>query len=136
MGGHDDKTEPVVFAEHNFAKFYDNSGPVHSRRTQKRCNIFGGRRISASPTGELRQAMGLCQPTSTPISRCVRTVVVSSLAGAVLLFDGAISWFAKAQKVAASASPGSEYRTLATIVKEVKFLRQVKELCVARPRTL
>ncbi|CAN0384851.1 unnamed protein product [Ascophyllum nodosum] len=46
--------------------------------------------------------------------------------GAVMLGGGAVSWFSRVQKVAAAASPESEYVALAEVVNELRFLRQVK----------
>ena len=43
--------------------------------------------------------------------------------GAVMLGGGTISWFSRAQRVAASASSESEYVALAEILNETKFLR-------------
>ena len=46
--------------------------------------------------------------------------------GAVMLGGGAISWFSRVQKVTAAASSESEYVALAKVVKELRFLREVK----------
>ena len=43
-----------------------------------------------------------------------------------MLGGGAVSWFSRVQKVAAAASPESEYVALAEVVNELHFLRQVK----------
>ena len=52
-----------------------------------------------------------------------------------MLGGGTISWFSRAQRVTASVSSESEYVTLAEIVNETKFLRQVQEFIMPTLRS-
>ena len=47
-----------------------------------------------------------------------------------MLGEWAISWFSRAQRITATATSESEYVTLAEIVSELRFLRQVKAFMV------
>ena len=55
--------------------------------------------------------------------------------GAFRLGGGTISWFSRAQRITASASSESEYVTVAEIVNETKFLRQVQEFIMPTLRS-
>ena len=50
--------------------------------------------------------------------------------GAVMLGRGEISWFSRAQRITRTVTSESEYKALAGIVNEQRFLRQVKAFMV------
>ena len=49
---------------------------------------------------------------------------------AVMLDEGAITWFWRARRITATATSESEYVALAEIANELRFLRQVKAFMV------
>ena len=116
----------LSYAAHQLAKFNDNPGPAHWKAAKKALQYLwrtkdmgityeggtGGTKLSAWVDADY----GTCPDTRRSVS-----------GGAVMLGDGAISWFSRVQKVTAAASSESEYVALSEMVNELRFLRQVKE---------
>ena len=125
----------LSFAAHNLAKFCNDPGPVHWKaamkalryfwRTKDLCITYGG----VASRGLTMSAYVDSDHATCPNSR--RSVS----GGAVMLGGGTISWFSRAQRVTASVSSESEYVTLAEIVNETKFLRQVQEFIMPTLRS-
>ena len=118
------------YTAHMLAKFSGNPWPERWKAVMKAL-LYLKRTASLGITygGATEDNMKLSAWVDADHASCLDTRRSVS-GGAGLLGGGAISWFSRAQKITATATSELEYVTLAEIVNELRFLRQVKAFMV------
>ena len=117
-------------AAHNLAKFCDDSGPVHWKAAIKALRYFWRTKGLGITYGGFTSRGLTMSAYVEPDHATYPNIRRSVSGGAGVLGAGTISCFSRAQRVTASASSESEYVTIAEIVNETKFLRQVQEFLI------
>ena len=120
----------LAYTAHTLAKFGDNPGLEHGKAVMKALQSL---KRTASPGvtygGATEDIMKLSEWVDADHASCSDTRRSVSR-GAVMLGEAAIIWFSRAQRIIATATSESEYLTLAEIVNDLRFLRQVKSFMV------
>ena len=116
----------IACVEGAVAGFCENPGPAHKKAVMKILQyLFHTKKWGITYGG---QGCGLCMEAYTASDFGPSLDTRRSISGAVLmLVKGAISWHSRMQEVTASGTLDAEYVTLSEVVKEVLFLRQVRE---------
>ena len=113
-------TRPALaYTAHTLAKFGDNPRPEHWKAVVMKALQYLKRTSSLGVTygGATEDAMELSAWVDADHATCPDTRRLVS-GDSVMLGEGAISWFSRAQTITATATSESEYVVLAEIVNE------------------
>ena len=116
----------IACAVRAVARFCENPGPAHKKAVMKILQYLLHTKEWGITYGG--QGCRLCMEayTNSDFGSCLDTR--RSVSGAVLMLAKvAISWHSRMQEVIASGTSEAEYVALSEVVKEVIFLRQVRE---------